>query len=282
MKQVTEIQKTRIDKEREAKIAANSITIEKLKKFVPKNMLHMVTDEVVDIIKNSQAQCGIDVEDFEEQLLSHSGLMGKIGQSHDIEYFLNALKYCILCDTMPNVKAFEVVFPAKTKKIHDDLAAGITKTPYDVHVSRYNNRQLMKDIRAQRAVHTSIKFAHYNEWAIQKSYELANGISATGKAVSPTVEMLAAKNLYDMTKAPDEIESKQIQLEVGYSDKMMEQYQKMNDNMASIIANQKAAFGSGGNIADAQKIHYKKEKADIEEIQDADVLEIDDDEYYNT
>ena len=69
---------------------SQNITVEKLKKFMPKGTSSKVTEDIVKIIHNIENDTGVSQEYAEEQVMSCMGLLGKQGVT--LEKLVNAVK----------------------------------------------------------------------------------------------------------------------------------------------------------------------------------------------
>ena len=220
---------------------SQNITREKLKKFLPKGSSTQVTDEVLEAISNMERDTGLPQNLLEEDVMSYMHLVGKIG-GVGIGELVNAIKYCNLKRNRSNKEAWAIVFPKK----YDELTAA--GKPVDNFVSMYNGSKLVVAIDKEMIMPVYVQYSAYRHFAIKKQYELASDSD-----VSPMVQHLAAKELYAMTKMPED--NKTIELKVGMSDAAMAQQQEMNDTLASLVANQARMFASGMSAADVQKVH---------------------------
>ena len=225
---------------------SQNITREKLKKFLPKGSSTQVTDEVLEAINNMERDTGLPQNLLEEDVMSYLHLVGKIG-GVGIGELVNAIKYCNLKRNRSNKEAWAIVFPKK----YDELTeAG---KPVDNFVSMYNGSKLVVAIDKEMIIPVYVQYSAYRHAAINKQYQLMNGDDGHGGNVSPMVMHLASKELYAMTKMPED--NKTIELKVGMSDAAMAQQQEMNDTLASLVANQARMFASGMSAADVQKVH---------------------------
>lgn len=225
---------------------SQNITREKLKKFLPKGSSTQVTDEVLEAINNMERDTGLPQNLLEEDVMSYMHLVGKIG-GVGIGELVNAVKYCNLKRNRSNKEAWAIVFPKK----YDELTeAG---KPVDSFVSMYNGSKLVVAIDKEMIIPVYVQYSAYRHAAIKKQYQLMNGDDGHGGNVSPMVMHLASKELYAMTKMPED--NKTIELKVGMSDAAMAQQQEMNDALASLVANQARMFASGMSAADVQKVH---------------------------
>jgi hypothetical protein len=227
---------------------SQSITREKLKKFLPKGSSVQVTDEVLEMINNMERDTGLPQELMEENLMSYMHLIGKV-KNVSINELANAMKFCTLKRNMTNKEAWAIVFPKK----YDELVSN--NKQIDNHVSMYNSSRLVVEIDKQMIIPVYIQHSAYHHAAIKKQYELMNGNDGNGGQVSAMVMHLAAKELALITKMP---EDKTIELKVGMSDAAMAQQQEMNDALSAIVANQAKLFAAGIDAAEIQKIHTVK------------------------
>lgn len=240
---------------------SQNITREKLKKFLPKGTSIQVTDEVLEMIDNMERDTGLPQNLLEEDVMSYMHLVGKIGGVGLYE-LVNAIKFCNLKRNRTNREAWAIVFPKK----YDELTAA--GKPVDNFVSMYNQSKLVVAIDKEMIVPVHIQYSAYRHFSIKKQYELA-----TNDQVSPMVQHLAAKELYAMTKMP---EDKTIELKVGMSDAAMAQQQEMNDSLAALVASQAKMFAAGMKPDAIQKVHTIK-IVDMDAT-DAVVLDDEDDE----
>ena len=242
---------------------SQSITREKLKRFLPKGSSVQVTDEVLDMINNMERDTGLPQDLMEQNLMSYMHLIGKI-KSISINELANAMKYCTLKRNMTNKEAWAIIFPKK----YDELVT--SNRQVDSHVSMYNSSKIVVEIDKQMIIPVYIQHNAYHHAAIKKQYDLMNGIDGEGGQVSAMVMHLAAKELALITKMP---EDKTIELKIGMSDAAMAQQQEMNDALSAIVANQSKMFASGADASEIQKIHTVKvieESNDTYEYMDAD------------
>lgn len=219
---------------------SQNITREKLKKFLPKGSSTQVTDEVLEMIHNLESDTGLPQNLLEEDVMSYAHMIGKVGGVGVYE-LVNAVKYCNLKRNRSNKEAWAIVFPKK----HDELIAAGKVT--DNFVSMYNSSKLVVAIDKEMMVPYYLQYSAYNHFAIKKQYDLANDYD-----VSPMVQHLAAKELFAMTKMP---EDKTIELKIGASDAVLASQQEMNNSLAALVANQSRMFASGMQPADVQKVH---------------------------
>ena len=239
---------------------SQNITVEKLKKFMPKGTSSKVTEDIVKIIHNIENDTGVSQEYAEEQVMSCMGLLGKQGVT--LEKLVNAVKFCCLKRHYDNKKSWAIVFPKK----YDELVAN--GKYIDSHVSEYNSTYCVVEVDKMMMVPFYLQYNHLKHESLMKQANLMRGIGAKpDDYVSPHVQHLASKTVYEMLKSP---EDNTIELKVGVSDALVEQNREMADNIKKIVELQSNAFRNGGKTADIQKIHIKKDR-DNENVIDADL-----------
>ena len=239
---------------------SQNITKEKLQKFMPKGTSSNVTEDIVKIIHNIENDTGVSQEYAEEQVMSCMGLLGKQGVT--LEKLVNAVKFCCLKRHYDNKKSWAIVFPKK----YDELVAN--GKYIDSHVSEYNSTYCVVEVDKMMIVPFYLQYNHLKHEALMIQAKLMRGIGAKeDDYVSPHVQHLASKTVYEMLKSP---EDNTIELKVGASDALVEQNREMADNIKKIVELQSNAFRNGGKTADIQKIHIKKD-TDNENVIDADL-----------
>jgi hypothetical protein len=182
----------------------------------------------------------------------------------DLKEYVNAVKFCSLKKHMSNEKAWEICFPAKFKKLHDE---GRWNTS---HVAMYNSGSLVTKIDAQMAIEISIQYAPHFHRAMMKQVELSNGIAADGMPVSAQVQHLAAKTILEIA-AP--IVDQNVNLKIGQSDEAKSSQEKMISKMADVAKGMQALLEAGHKIEDVQRLNLT---IDVEEDEEDEYI---DDEY---
>ena len=239
---------------------SQNITAEKIKKFLPKGVSHQVSDEIVDMVNNMEDDTGLLQDYMEESFMSHFGVLkGTKTKLHD---YVNAIKYCNLKQHMTNDEAWAIVFPERYDKLIEEGRFNSS------HVSMFNSREVVVKIDTQMYISASIQYAPYRHAAIKKQFDLMNGKGANSDDyVSPTVQHLAAVKLYDITEIA---EDKAINIKIDQSDAQIEQARELNQSIAAIVENQKAAFIRGDDVAKLQKIHVNVIDAEVDEEEESD------------
>lgn len=220
---------------------------EKLKNFLPKGNNRDITDELMDKIASFHTQ-GIDQDYGEEVVLTHMGVLKDVKVT-TAEY-IDAIKFCILVMSGSSAsKAWEIVFPEKAKEVRD-RNEGKLSTSWS---TQYNQTKIVTKLMAAMYIPPQLMYQPLNAWAIQKQYKLARGIGAhPNDRVSAHVQHLAAKELYEMTKMPEE---NKIQLEIGMDKESKSIQQQLFEQLAANTAVQMERLKRGDKIEDVQKLN---------------------------
>ena len=114
-----------------------------------------------------------------------------------------------------------------------------------------------------------IQYAPMYHAAIKKQFNLMNGQSADGGPVSAHVQHLAAKELAEQTKMP---EDNTIELKIGISEESKTVQERLTEQLSRSVDLQMARLNAGELIGDIQKIGISvdNEIVDVEEIKDLD------------
>lgn len=223
---------------------SQNITVDKLKEYLPKGTSIRVSERIVDTINNIETTTGISQEYAEERLMSSMHLLRKQGSS--IEKLVNAVKFCCLKRHMKNKEAWAIVFPDRHKKLVDE------KRYIDSHVSEYNNSDMVVEVEKLMLVPAYVTYQPYYHQAIQKQYDLMNGVGANeDDRVSPHVQHLAAKELAELTKMP---EDNSVELKIGMSDEAKSVQTGLAEQLAKMADAQMAMLKAGADISKVQKI----------------------------
>lgn len=223
------------------------LTKEKLKNFLPKGNRREITDEIMKKISQFEEQ-GIEKNYGEEMLLTHLGVLKEVKVT-TAEY-IDAIKFCsLVMGGMSAHKAWEIVFPTKAKEIRD-RNDGKLSTSWS---TMYNKSKIVTKLMSAMYVPAHLVYQPLNAWAINKQYELARGIGGNpDDRVSAHVQHLAAKELYEMTKMP---EDNTIHLRVGQSEEAKAATARMTEQMAIIAKQQQDLIAQGRPIEDIQALN---------------------------
>lgn len=247
------------------KCKSQNITVEKLKKFMPKGTASKVSEDIVDIINNIETDTGLNQEYAEERVMSCMHLMGKQGVT--IEKLVNAVKYCTLKRYHDNKKAWAIVFPEEYDRL-------VKRGGFiDSHVSEYNKTYLVVEIDKMMLVPFYIQYDKLKHEALQVQVNLMRGVGANDDdRVTPHIQHLASKTVYEMLKSP---EDNTVELKIGVSDIMVEQQKELADSIRMLVENQRAAFQTGKDVSELQRIHTKRLDRNAEE---EDIIDVEDEE----
>jgi len=226
------------------------VTIDKIKALLPNKTNIVVTQEIVELINNMETDTGLPQELLEEDLMSYTHILGGM-KGVGMKDLINAIKFCNLKRNYDNKESWSIVFPEK----YNSLAAG--NKQIDNHVSMYNGSKLVTIIDKEMLIPVHLQYAPYFHAAVKKQFELMNGTTTTkdkyGNAdkVSPMVQHLAAKELAVLTKQPEE---QKLSISVNPGEAAMSMQSEMNEQLKSIVANQRQRLVDGEDIIDVQQI----------------------------
>lgn len=232
------------------------LTVEKLKKFIPRGCHPTVNEDIVDMLNRMEDDCGLPQEYMEEKVLSSLHMLkGRSGVG--IEKLTNALKYCNLKQNMSNEQAWAIVFPEKYERL---ISEG---KQVDNHVSMFNRSDLVLDIDKSMLLAASIQYMPENRMAMERLVGLMNGKGANeGEKAGPMVQYNAAKTIYEMTVMP---EDNNINLKIGMDEETKSVQQNLADQLAKMSSVQMKRIEAGEDIGEVQKIGVKVEQViDVE------------------
>jgi len=229
-------------------LTTQGITIAKLKALLPKKTNVAVTEEILRVIHSMEEDTGLPQELLEEDLMSYMHLIGNARGSglHDL---VKAIKFCNLKRNYTNREAWAIVFPEK----YDRLVAA-NKT-VDNHVSMYNKSKLVIAIDTEMLMPVSLQYSGHFHSAVQELYKIGvlgeGGLDAKGNkmTVTPMVKVQALKELVATTKP---LEEQKLSITTTPSDEALSMQQTMNEQVAQLVAIQKAKMSEGADILDAQ------------------------------
>lgn len=241
-----------------------NITIDKLKKFLPRGSSVQVTQEIVDVLNHMEEDTGLPQNMLEQEVMSYMHLVGKQGVS--ILDLANAIKFCNLKRNISNKKAWAIVFPDRYDRLIEE------NKQVDNHVAMYNQSKLVVAIDKEMMIPVNIQYRSYFDKSIKIQMKLARGIDANGNEASAMVQHLAAKSLMETLKP---IEDKNVNIKIGLGEQALAAQNEMADGIAEIVANQRRMFELGMNTNQIQQIHHVKINDDAMEIS-YDVIDEDD------
>ena len=248
-----------LDPDSERVVESQGITIDKIKRLLPKKTNIRVTEKLLENIKNIEKDTDLDQNIMEEKFMSYIHVMEKV-RGISLQDYLNAVKYVSLCKHFDNKKAWSIVFPTKYDKL-------VTEGRFiDSHVSEFNTSTLVVELQAAFMVPWHLEFDRVRRDMLSKSIHMANGVSPNGIKVSPHVALKAMELVLNVLAPPEE---SKLEITLGSSEGMVEQQRQMNDNLAKLIANQSAQFRAGGDVGKIQKLHVVQhgEEEDVVDVE---------------
>ena len=220
------------------------LTLDKMKKMMPKGSSIKITEETMDMINNAQ-DAGIDQDLFEEQLLSYTHLLGP---GISMEKLVNSIKFVTLLSLpkMGQSKAYTIVFPEKSTEIE---ARGQVVGSF---ASMYANTKAVTEVQKLQVFGAHITHRPLFNQGIQKLVDLSNGIGAgADDYVSPTVQMNSTIAYMDIIKPPEE---STLNVNIGASDADRSATQALTDQLEAMAKIQMEQFKSGKSLDNIQQI----------------------------
>jgi len=220
------------------------ITIEKIKKYLPKGTNAKITAELVDKL-NSIDEEGFDKDIFHEKLLSYMHL---IGPGISVEKLMNAIKWVTLLSfpRMTMEKAYGIVFPYKYKEITErgqDCSSFATM---------YNQSKAVTEVQRLTIMAASITERPMYYRGLRKLQDLSNGIGASpDDYVSPKVQLDATLGYMDIVKPPEE---SVLTIKQEESEQTKSFQESLLENLKASVAMQREALKSGKKLKDVQRI----------------------------
>jgi len=225
------------------------ITKSRLQELLPRGSKHTITDDLLDMIARMEDDTGLPQDMLEEDVMSYMYILKKVPRTK-ISELVNAVKFCNLKRNHSNEQAWSIVFPDKYERLKNE------NKQIANHVAMYNASKLVQEIDKEMLIPFHLTYAPYAHAAVKKQYELMNGRAAPNAngepmTVSPMVQHLAAKSLYEMTAMP---ETAKIDLTISKSEEEVSMQQEMNQQLAQLVKMQKARLDAGESIETVQQI----------------------------
>jgi len=206
-------------------------TVSKLQQFMPKGSSVKVTEVMVDEL--NAIGDGVDTGLFEEQLLSHTSLLGRGLGMADLA---RAIKYVILVNIMKQTSenAYMIVFPQKAQEVMD---RGQNCSSF---AAMYAQTKAVMGIQKKSILSAKFSMVPTYFRSLEVMSSLMEGNSPHGATVSSTVQLNAAIAL---EAALRQEEDTTINLSMGMNDEakritsgLAEQLEKMNKLQMTRIA----------------------------------------------
>ena len=236
-------------------VESQNLTVEKLRKFLPRGSSVQVTEEIVNVLRSMEDDTGLPQNMLEQDVLSYMHMVGKQGVS--IIDLAHAIKFCNLKRNISNKKAWAIVFPDRYDKL---VSEG---RQIDNHVAMYNSSKLVVALDKEMMVPINIQYRSYFDKSVKIQMRLAKGIDSNGNEASAMVQHLAAKALMETLKP---IEDKNVNIKIGLSEQALAAQNEMADGISELVANQRKMFEMGMKPAEIQKIHKVKINEDVIEM----------------
>lgn len=149
---------------------------ESIMSYLPKHTSKVVSDEIVNLVKNMGESIDIPQEYLEGSFIEQMPVMR--GMRIGLREYINAIKYCNLkMGNYSTTEAWKKVFPDK----YDILVGKGKEHQLSSHVSIYNKSVLVTKIEANLYTGMHIQYAPAVHEAIQKNIQLMRGIAAPSR-----------------------------------------------------------------------------------------------------
>lgn len=172
------------------------LTVEAVKKLVPKGHRTLITQEFLDRIEESVSNSAI-AEAFKENFLSWTNVlsMGK----YKMENYLNAVRYVSFkLLGYSNIDAYAATFPENFQRLKDE-----GQTQIDAFCSMYNKTKLVMQIYEQTMVPSHVLNAPLYQEALNELAQMIKDPNIRGMT-----KVKACEAILQHTKAPEIIENK--------------------------------------------------------------------------
>lgn len=227
-----------------------NITKERIRDLLPKRTSVSVTDEVIRLIHNMEDDTGLPQELLEEDFLGYIHLVTS-GNSNSLTELVNAIKFCNLKRNYTNKEAWSITFPTKYNRLVEE------NMQIDNHVSMYNASKLVVAVDKEMLIPIHLQYAPYFHASVKKQFDLMNG-KGTSKdkegnfmKVTPMVQHLAAKELANLTRQPEETK---LDISINPGAAAVSMQEEMNEQLRQLVAGQRQRLIDGEDIIDVQTI----------------------------
>ena len=251
----------------------DEITVEQVKRLLPKGSAYKVATNVVDAINSVEDRVGLGQQEHNYKFLSHINVLKEgvwsVAEYNDALMFITTSTYA---DN--NTKAWQIVFPDRYQRLVDQQAQrkaeGRIAINIHSHVSEYNRTALVVKLRTRLALAPSVMLAPVRDEAFGVLTNLMRGIAAPTpdgepQRVSPNIQMQAASTLVTALAPP---EDNTFELKLGMSDEAKSVQQGLTDQLSRMADLQMKRLASGESIKDVQKLKISTEQvleADLDE-----------------
>lgn len=192
------------------------LTLDVVKKLVPRQFKDAVTDSMVDILNKAVDDPKV-IDAFRENFISYLSVFRE--GKYKLEDYVKAIKfvsYKLL--NYSDIDAYVATFPDRYQRLIDE---GVTDvSPY---VSMYRKGKLVISIMEQTIVPSYILNAPYHQEAVNQLYKIM-----TNEREKGLTRVKAAETLLNYTKPP-EVKKSEMAINIGESDTLNELKKTMED-----------------------------------------------------
>lgn len=224
-------------------------TLDDLQRQFP-NRKGLLTQELVDIINNSQNEPEFQGESLLQTMITYESILNNTRAG--MHEYARAVKFCAYIMSMEDnyTEAYKKVFFDRDF-VQNRIHLPTDSTQYrelTSAASRYRQSKLVVDILTASQAPLHIMFGGERVRAIMV---LAN-VMTTSKFDRDKIN--AAKELLAATKGP---ETNKIELDLGLSASAISMQQQLNNQLAQIALNQKMLLEGGEKLDDVQRLNVK-------------------------
>jgi len=219
------------------------MTVEDLKKAVPKHVRGMIGENVVNVFNSLEGEEGPEfAEHYKQNFISMSSVMK--GGQYAVKDYLDAVKY-VAHKLLENsdIDAYQLTFPDRYARLMEKYAdegdeAFIRGAKISPFVTAYKKGDLVTKVLEQSLVPSRI----LNAPMFQDALNIQMGLAMTAR--SEIVRSSAAESVMKYTMSP---EAQKIELEVGI--KGQDEVMALRTEMHRLAAQQQATIISGTNTS---------------------------------
>lgn len=226
------------------------VKLEVLQQQLGKKKSHLINQDTVDEL-NKLAEDPDYGQEFLDSYISHFNILehGK----WDTPKYMNAMKYFTLVEAgHSQTDAYIKTFP---ERLEARIKRGEDKSRMGGEASRFNQSELVNEIRKVAAIPVQLIHRHLLHEAIMKQAELMHN-----EDVSYAVQQKAAESLIRELKPA---EDSTVNIKVGQTDEVKQQQAQLLDHLGSIAINQQKMLAAGLSIEEIQKLNVQVTKDDI-------------------
>lgn len=219
-----------------------SLSLEAVRKLVPKSYRGMITQEFIDKIESSVGD-SIIAEQIKDNFITYIGVLSS--GKYKMEDYIAAVKYVSYkLLGYSNVKAYAATFPDRYQKLKEN------NQQIDAFVSMYNKGKLVMQIFEQTLIPTYVLNAPLHQEALNELAKMIKDPSVKGMA-----KVKACEAILQHTKQPDVIKG---ELTIGI---------EQQDTIAELrdVVEQ---------LAEANRLSLERSVKSLKEVAEANIIDV--------